>query len=115
LEQVNTLLPVASQHNGVLPNLESIVRYLKLTPEDYLAKTNAIHKIRGLLHNLSFKSWHEVSVAQGWLITSFTPVSVYMSLDNCMAIFGETGNLVNKISLKEAKVNRVDQKNVVYL
>lgn len=57
---------------------------------------------------MSFKIWENVQLAQGWIITSFTPVIVYLTFDHYLGIFNNEGNLLKKIHVKETKVSKVD-------
>lgn len=65
--------------------------------------------------NLAYKKWQKVSIAKGWLITSYLPVTIYLTYDNSLSIINNNDNeLVRKVNLSLAKINKVDG-NLVFL
>jgi len=94
MEEIRTLV---QKTDGNTPGLESVVRYLKLTTEQYLEKLNATNKLEFFSNNLSYKRWTQVALAQGWLITSYVPVLVYLTYDNLLVVFDHDGGFVKKV------------------
>lgn len=42
--------------------------------------------------NLAYKKWQKASIAQGWLITSYLPVTIYLTYDNNLSIINKNDN-----------------------
>lgn len=64
---------------------------------------------------LAFKNFEGVSLAQGWIITSFTPCIAYLTFDHFLAIFDKNGTLLKKIHSSSTKINNVNEDNIVFL
>jgi hypothetical protein len=65
--------------------------------------------------SLTFKNFSGVSLAQGWIITSYTPCFVYLTFDHFLVIFDTNGVMLKKILSSSTKVNNVNENNVVFL
>lgn len=68
------------------------------------AKAN--EEMTHLLSNMSYRIWPDISLAQGWLIESYTNAVLYMTYDYIMLIYNMEGNLLKKINTSSSKVNK---------
>lgn len=94
--------------NGTTPNLECIVRYLRLEHEEFFTKMNIKNKLEFMVTNLAYKKWQKASIAQGWLITTYLPVTICLTYDNSLSIINNNDNeLVRKVNLALARINKV--------
>jgi hypothetical protein len=92
-----------------------MMKYLSLEKEQLEEKYSFFAHIRALSSNLAFKNFPGVSLAQGWIITSYTPAIAYLTFDHYLIIYDTNGNLLKKILSASTRVNKVGDQNVVYL
>lgn len=67
-----------------------------------------------LLKNISYKCWMEISLAQGWLIESYTPSIMYMTYDYIMLIYSKEGDLLKKLHTNSTKIDKIEG-NTIFL
>jgi hypothetical protein len=65
-----------------------------------------------LMKNISYRCWDKISLAQGWLIESYTPAVMYMTYDYTMIIYDLSGELLKKISTNSSKVKKTEGQTV---
>jgi hypothetical protein len=92
-----------------------MMKYLSLETAQYEDKYSFFGHIRALSTNLAFKNFLGVSLAQGWIITSYTPCIAYLTFDHFLAIFDTNGVLLKKIHSSSTKINKIGDNGVVYL
>jgi hypothetical protein len=92
-----------------------MMKYLSLDTAQFEKKYSFFAQINALSAHLSFKNFEGVSLAQGWLITSFTPAIAYLTFDHYLAIYDKNGTLIKKIHSSSSKVNKVSDNNIVFL
>lgn len=61
-----------------------------------------------LMRNISYRCWTGISLAQGWLIETYTPAVLYMTYDYTMIIYDLAGVLLKKISTSSCKVKKTE-------
>lgn len=65
---------------------------------------------------MTFKNWGNVSLAGGWIITTYTPAEMYLTYDHFIGIFDLEGKLMKKIHSTSTKIDKVgEEENIVYL
>jgi hypothetical protein len=57
---------------------------------------------------MSYRCWGGISLAQGWLIESYTSAILYMTYDYIMIIYSTEGVLLKKIHTSSSKVNKTE-------
>ena len=68
-----------------------------------------------LAKNLAFKNFTGISLASGWIVTSFTPALAYLTYDHYLALYDINGTLLRKIQSSSSKINKVVDPNTVFL
>jgi len=63
--------------------------------------------INKIFNNISYRCWPNVSLAQGWLIETYTSAVIYMTYDYNMIIYSKEGDLLKKIQTNSSKVDKV--------
>jgi hypothetical protein len=74
---------------------------------EIMSYAKADEEIGGLLKNMSYRCWPGISLAQGWLIESYTAAVLYMTYDYIMLIYTLEGDLLKKINTSSSKVNKM--------
>jgi hypothetical protein len=83
-----------------------IVKFIEMSKVDLMKPISANEEIGKLLKNISYRCWQGVSLAQGWLIESYTPAVVYMTYDYIIIIYSLEGDLLKKINTNSSKVKQ---------
>jgi hypothetical protein len=77
--------------------LEQAIAYLSLELPELLKPHQFLPKIQELGGEMSFKNFTEISLAQGWLITTYIPCVAYLTFDHFLVVFDLSGSLLKKI------------------
>lgn len=72
-----------------------------------IEKANPEISFKSLTANVSFKNFDGVSLAQGWIMTTYTPADAYLTFDHVLAMFDKEGNLLQNIHSESTKINKV--------
>ena len=76
------------------------MRYLKLSVDIFLTKLNANNKLNFFTDNLTYRKWENSSLAQGWLISSFNPIVIYLTFYGSLSLINKDGDFIKKINVK---------------
>ena len=87
-------------------NWQVIVKFIEMTKVDLMKPISANEEINKLLKNISYRCWSGVSLAQGWLIESYTSAILYMTYDYIMIIYTLEGEFLKKIHTNSSKVKK---------
>ena len=68
-----------------------MIKYLSLDLNSFEESLEMKKSVQIFGSNLSFKTFSEVSLAQGWLITSYTKAFAYLTYDHFLVIFDMKG------------------------
>lgn len=73
---------------------------MKLTLDDFFNKLNAKNKFNFFIDNLAYRKWDNASLAQGWLISTFNPIVIYLTFDGSLSLISKDGDFIRKINVK---------------
>jgi hypothetical protein len=79
-----------------------------MTKTDLMKPISASEEMTKLMKNISYRCWLGISLAQGWLIESYTPSVLYMTYDYNMIIYNLEGDLLKKINTNSSKVKKTE-------
>ena len=64
-----------------------LIKFLNLEADFLMNKANPEISFKSMSSNVSFKNFDGVSLAQGWIMTTYTPVDAYLTFDHVLAMF----------------------------
>ena len=95
--------------------MHHLIKFLTLPSKLFIEKSSPEISFKTLTASMSFKNFEGVSLAQGWIMTSYTPAQAFLTFDHILALFDKEGSLLQSISSESTKINKVCENNVVFL
>ena len=71
--------------------IHHMIKYLSLNFHDFEEKLEMNKKVKHFGRNLTFKCFEGISLAGGWLITSYTNAIGYLTYDHYFILYGMKG------------------------
>ena len=104
INELRELLPLEEDKG----NYRVLLDLLHKSSRSLMEAVEGEKAISGWLQTICYRCWGGVSLAQGWLIESFTPSSIYMTYDYVMLIYSREGKELKQISTAASKVSKVE-------
>ncbi len=88
-------------------NLAAIVAYLKTGQEGFEKHLDLKNEMVTISACMAFKNWGNISLAGGWLITSYTPAEMFLTFDHYIGIFDLDGKILKKIHSQNTQIEKI--------